>query len=111
LASVDITVIPDSIASSAPNKLNPELGDNLLTYPNPFSSKITISYNLPEASNAEIAIYNNAGKKVETLVSKKQSAGTFNVEWDAIKFSSGIYFCSLKTSTGISQKEKIILLK
>jgi len=44
------------------------------------------------SSDVEISIYNLLEQKVATLVSKKQSAGTYQVEWDAMDFVSCKYF-------------------
>ncbi len=51
------------------------------------------------------------GQKVATLVSKKQTAGSYKVQWDASQVASGIYYYKLKTSTGFGQTKKLVLLK
>jgi len=60
-------------------------------YPNPFNATTTISYNLPEESDVTIDLYDIMGRKIETLVSGAQSAGTHSVVWDASNVSSGVY--------------------
>ena len=65
-------------------------------YPNPFNARTAISYQLPAFSEVELSIYNLLGQKVATLVSSKQSAGSYNVEWDGSAFSSGVYFCRME---------------
>lgn len=79
-------------------------------YPNPFNPTTAISYQLPAVSQVELSIYNLLGQKVATLVSKEQSAGTYQVEWDAGRFSSGIYLCSLQAGT-FTQQLKMLLVK
>ncbi|MCP4360457.1 MAG: T9SS type A sorting domain-containing protein, partial [Chloroflexi bacterium] len=61
-------------------------------YPNPFNPKTTINYQLPMLSNVELSIYNLLGQKVATLVSKQQSVGYYQIDWDASGFASGIYY-------------------
>jgi len=80
-------------------------------YPNPFNPKTIISYQLPASSEIELSIYNLLGQKVQTLVSEKQPAGTYKMEWDARGQSTGIYFCHLKTDQGYSKVRKLILIK
>ena len=80
-------------------------------YPNPFNPKTVISYQLPKTSDVELAVYNLLGQKVATLVSKKQPVGTYNVEWDATGFSSGVYIYTLETNEGYKQSKKLVLLK
>ena len=89
----------------------PDIYELLQNYPNPFNPATTISYQLPEVSEIEISIYNLLGQKITTLVSQKQSAGNYKVEWDASRFASGIYFYRLETDKGFVQSKKLILLK
>jgi hypothetical protein len=58
----------------------------------------------------ELSVYNLLGQKVTTLVNKKQSAGSYEVQWDASGFSSGVYLYRLSVGTFIETK-KLVLLK
>ena len=80
-------------------------------YPNPFNPKTTIKYQLPKSSLVNLTIYNLLGQKVAILVSAKQVAGTYKIEWDATRFASGVYYYKLETSSGFVQSKKLILLK
>ena len=84
-----------------------ELGSN---YPNPFNPKTQISYQLPVVSDVELNIYNILGQKVATLISERQAAGSYDVEWDASGFSSGTYIYRIEA--GVFQDvKKMILIK
>jgi C1A family cysteine protease len=80
-------------------------------YPNPFNPTTTISYQLPIISHVELSIYSILGQKVATLVSEKQSAGSYKVEWDASKLASGVFIYRLVTDKGFSLSKKLVLLK
>jgi len=80
-------------------------------YPNPFNPTTLIKYQLPMTSNVELSIFNTLGQKVVVLVSEKQSAGSYQVDWDASAFSSGVYYYSLSTTSGFVQIKKCILLR
>ena len=86
-------------------------GLNLKNYPNPFNPTTTISYQLPAVSLVDLSIYNVLGQKVTSLVSEKQQAGNYKVEWNAAGFSSGVYFYRMETGKGFVQSRKLILLK
>jgi hypothetical protein len=79
-------------------------------FPNPFNPITKINYQLPQASNVELVIYNILGQKLITLVSKKQDAGLYSYEWNANNFASGIYICRLTAGKYVKFK-KMILLK
>jgi hypothetical protein len=61
-------------------------------YPNPFNPSTKIDYQLPMISDVDLSIYNLLGQKVATLINERQRAGSHQVEWDASRFSSGVYF-------------------
>lgn len=79
-------------------------------YPNPFNSQTSISFQLPEAQQVELSIYNYTGQKLTTIFNGAKEQGDHQIQWDAAGFASGIYFCELRTA---SQRKliKLILLK
>lgn len=79
-------------------------------YPNPFNPKTTISFDVPKASRVEVNVFNVLGQKVETLVNDHMEAGAHTVDWDAAKYSSGVYFYRISTP-GFSETKKMTLLK
>jgi hypothetical protein len=80
-------------------------------YPNPFNPRTMITYQLSMTSDVELSIYNLLGQKVVELVSKKQSTGNYQIEWDASGYAGGVYYYRLSTNTGFSQTRKLIVLK
>lgn len=80
-------------------------------YPNPFNPITAISYQLPAFSKVELSIYNLLGEKIATLVSAKQPAGNYEVQWDASGMASGVYLYKLTTNQGFMQTRKLVLLK
>jgi len=79
-------------------------------YPNPFNPTTAISYQLPAVSQVDLSIYNSLGQKVATLVSERQAAGVYQVEWDARGFASGIYLFRLEAGSFV-QTRKLLLLQ
>jgi len=82
-------------------------------YPNPFNPVTTIEYQLPQISQVDLSIYNLLGQKVATLVSEKQPSGSYEVEWDASGYSSGVYLYRLRTDGkmhGVVKTRKLVLL-
>jgi hypothetical protein len=83
--------------------------------PNPFNPSTTIYFELPEGSHVELAIYDAAGRRVRTLVTRKLRAGPHAVQWggrDQVghQAASGVYFARLRAGDA-NQSRKLVLLK
>jgi hypothetical protein len=79
-------------------------------YPNPFNPTTTIKYDLPNASDVSLIIYDILGRKVKELINTKQQAGRYEVQFDATNLASGVYIYQLIAEKFI-QSRKMILLK
>jgi hypothetical protein len=85
-------------------------------YPNPFNPSTKIRFDVTNSPfeggkrDVKLIIYNALGKEVEVLIDEQLSPGTYEVEWSAADYPSGIYFYKLQTGNFVSTK-KMILLK
>ena len=78
-------------------------------YPNPFNPSTNIKFSLPASGLATLKIYNALGEEVAELLNKDLTAGTHEVEWNAIGFTSGVFFYQLQTDGYIETKKMILL--
>ncbi|MCX6160216.1 MAG: T9SS type A sorting domain-containing protein [Ignavibacteriae bacterium] len=79
-------------------------------YPNPFNPVTKINFDIAKTGFASLIVFDVLGRKVETLVNQKMSAGSYNVSWDASQYPSGVYFYRI-TAEGFSDTKKLLLLK
>lgn len=79
-------------------------------YPNPFNAQTNIQFDLAEATNVSLTIYNVSGQLVTTLVNGNLNAGTHVVNFDASALSSGVYFYRLNAGSFAADK-KMVLMK
>ncbi len=86
-------------------------------YPNPFNPSTKISWQSPVAGFQTIKIFDILGNEVATLINEFKNAGTYEIEFDAFAFSSGIYFYRIAISSDklqngfIVESKKMILIK
>jgi len=57
----------------------------------------------------QLKVYDVLGNEVATLVNEAKSAGSYEIEFNAEKLSSGIYFYELKAGAFIQTKKMILL--
>ncbi len=81
----------------------------LQNYPNPFNPSTIISWRLTVRSHVTLKVYDVLGNEAATLVNEDQPAGNYEVEFDASKLSSGIYFYEINAGTFRSIKKMILL--
>ncbi|MEI7484658.1 MAG: YCF48-related protein [Ignavibacteriota bacterium] len=102
------TVYPDAmkvLSNTVPDKFS--LYQN---YPNPFNPTTKIKFDLPKASNIRISVYDMKGAEVEVLLNGNVRGGTFEYNWNASKYSSGVYFVRL-VSPEFSSIKRMVLIK
>lgn len=80
-------------------------------FPNPFNPATTIKYDIPFPSYVKLYVYDITGKTVAELVNNQMPAGKHKVEWNAVNFSSGVYFYSLYADGESLYLKKMILIK
>lgn len=108
----NLVIMIPAVGINVPDKY--ELSQN---YPNPFNPVTNIKYSLPLESNVTITVYNMLGQNVEYLVKNVvMPAGYHNVQFNAAKLSSGIYFYNIdaKSVDGLKQfhsVKKSVLIK
>jgi hypothetical protein len=78
-------------------------------FPNPFNHSTIIEYILPHSCHVSLNIYDILGRRVTTLVNKKQPAGIYKVYWQAEIQPSGLYFYRLTTGEFIATKKATLL--
>ncbi|MBN8570031.1 MAG: T9SS type A sorting domain-containing protein [Ignavibacteria bacterium] len=79
-------------------------------YPNPFNPATTIRLSVPKSEHVTLKIYNTAGKLVSELLSNYFNPGTYEIQWNAENFSSGVYYYSLE-SPSFKDTKRMILVK
>ena len=116
LAISDLTGINDYQSAGSPNEF--KLYQN---FPNPFNPTTKIKYSIPSSSYSPLLggvrgglvtlkVYDILGREVATLVNEQQQPGNYEIEFNASKLSSGVYFYRLRAGN-FAAANKLILLK
>lgn len=79
-------------------------------YPNPFNPTTKINFNLAKNGFVTMKIYNILGKEVANLVNGNYNAGSYSIDFNASKLSSGVYFYSIEVN-GFKDIKKMMLVK
>jgi hypothetical protein len=79
-------------------------------YPNPFNPTTHFEFRIADFGFVSLKIFDLLGREVATLVDGRMEAGTHTVVWNALGFSSGVYFYRLQSGNSVLTR-KLILLK
>jgi hypothetical protein len=106
---------PTLIGTDATNGIDkmesvPERYSLSQNYPNPFNPATTIEFSIPVSGDVSMKVYNAIGQEVATLINGVMHPGSYRVQWLAGGYSSGVYYCRMKSGT-FSDIRKLLLLK
>ncbi len=114
ISDVDITgreTIHEQIVSATPARNATPLDFALHpNHPNPFNPTTTIRYDVKQAGQVRLTIFNLLGQEVARLVDGRQVTGSHTISWDAADLPSGIYLCRMEAE-GFQETRKVMLLK
>lgn len=79
-------------------------------YPNPFNPMTNISFEIAKAEHVTVKVFDITGKEILTLLDSYLERGNHEISWNAVSFSSGIYFYKLETGEFTSTR-KMMLVK
>jgi hypothetical protein len=79
-------------------------------YPNPFNPSTSIIFGLPETSDVRLTLFNFLGEQVANLFEGYKNAGHHQLEFNASRLPSGIYFYRLQAGEFVETK-KMLLMK
>ncbi|MBL0106980.1 MAG: T9SS type A sorting domain-containing protein [Ignavibacteria bacterium] len=97
------------------SNLIPEKFNVYQNYPNPFNPSTKIKFDIPSGLNGSdskvrLSVYNSLGKEIAELVNENLGAGSYETEFDASDFSSGVYFYKIETDN-FSLTKSMFLIK
>jgi len=105
------TVFVDSVDTGSETESDlPEAFALKQNYPNPFNPVTVIRYQLPEAGNVRLEVFDIMGRRVETLVEEQKQPGYYEVTFDASDLSSGTYIYRIETGD-FSDTMKMLFVK
>jgi hypothetical protein len=93
------------ISTNTPD--NYQLSQN---YPNPFNPTTNIRFAIPKSSLVTMKVYDALGREVAVLVNEFKNAGTYQVDFNALSLTSGIYFYTIKAAD-FAETKKMMLVK
>ena len=82
--------------------------------PNPFQQATTIRFDLPQAGDVRLNVYDIAGRRVRTLVSESSPAGSRSATWNGVndaghRVSAGVYILRLESAGGREHRRVLVL--
>jgi predicted acyl esterase len=90
-------------------------------YPNPFNPVTKIKFDIPSGEQGhsmivKIIVYDVLGREIKTLVNKELKPGTYETDWNASNYPSGVYFYRMiasdpSSNSVFTDSKKMVLSK
>lgn len=78
-------------------------------YPNPFNPSTNIKFEIPKSSVTKLIVYDITGKELGLLLNEKLEAGTYEYNWNAAEYSSGVYFYRVESGNFTATKRMLLV--
>ncbi len=78
-------------------------------YPNPFNSQLSIRYEVGELTVLSVDIVDLTGSPVEQLISSLHHPGAYELRWEPVSVSSGVYLVRITTPKATGSYPVILL--
>lgn len=79
-------------------------------YPNPFNPATKIRFDISEnSSNVKLAVYNTLGEQVSLLINEALKAGSYEIDFDGSRLSSGVYYYRIVSGSYYDMKKMVIV--
>ena len=85
-------------------------------HPNPFNPVTTIKYTIPnvalsgiEGSRVRLKVFDVLGNEIANLIDEYKPAGIYQLTWNALNQTSGVYFYILNAGNFVETKKMVIL--
>ena len=112
--SLKIINVPVGVAVSS--LLMPDRYSLEQNFPNPFNPATHFRFSIAPSAGGHgqdfvtLKVYDLLGREVALLVNERKGPGIYDVEWNASRFASGVYFVRLEAGT-FSGIRKLVLIK
>lgn len=82
----------------------------VVNYPNPFTTTTTIRFQTASAELVTLNVFDQAGRKISTLINQKLSSGEHAVDFNAGSLPAGMYYYQLRIGSYTTTR-KLMLIK
>ena len=88
--------LESAATSVARNEGTPSTFGLAQNYPNPFNPTTNIRFQVPEAADVRLAVYDRLGREVAVILDGRMDAGSHEARFDATGLASGVYLYKLQ---------------
>ena len=99
----------DSVVTSNDDKGMPGTTTTQATsYPNPFTDRVEIRYNVSRPDIVRIDVFNSLGQHISTLVNAEQPAGDHTTSFNGSQLPNGLYYYRIISDGSVQTKAMVL---
>jgi FtsP/CotA-like multicopper oxidase with cupredoxin domain len=110
LGTATVPVLVTGVSSTDEDPTSPGSYALHQNFPNPFNPETTISFDLMDAGQVRLSVYNLLGQKVALALNSRMDAGRHSIQFDASDLTSGVYLYRIEANDFVATN-KMMLMK
>jgi len=87
--------VPIPVSAPDPGEVLPSEFSLSQNFPNPFNPATRMSFTVPSEADVRLSVWDMSGRRIANLIQGRMSPGHYEVEWNAIGVSAGVYIFTL----------------
>ncbi len=101
---VDDVYFGESTASISEND---PIMTSLKVYPNPISDEFSIDFNIKDATDVQVQVFDQQGKLIEQIIVEQVQTGTNQIKVNSTAWTKGMYNIFVTTTAGVISRKLI----
>jgi hypothetical protein len=78
-------------------------------FPNPFNPSTKISFSVQQFSDVKLKVFDVLGREVAILINQQLQPGTYQYDFDATRYTSGVYFYRIEAGEFVQTKRMLMI--
>lgn len=78
-------------------------------FPQTFYKVTRLAFDIPKKADVKLIIFDVFGREMATLINEELDSGSYEIKWNALNFTPGVYYYKLYAGEFVDSKKMVLL--